>query len=72
VWFQVSQSTFVNCWRKADILDNKNIDYSIEYYRILRQIYSKSYKFKKKTIYDLIASQKDHYCQLLKKGEYFQ
>jgi hypothetical protein len=23
---QVSQSTIVNCWRKADILDNKNIE----------------------------------------------
>jgi hypothetical protein len=30
VWRQVSQSTIVNCWRKADILDNKNIDYSID------------------------------------------
>jgi hypothetical protein len=29
-WRQVSQSTIVNCWRKADILDNKNIDYSID------------------------------------------
>jgi hypothetical protein len=27
---QVSQSSIVNCWRKADILDNKNIDYSID------------------------------------------
>jgi hypothetical protein len=27
---QVSQSTIVNYWRKADILDNKNIDYSID------------------------------------------
>jgi hypothetical protein len=24
------KSTIVNCWRKADILDNKNIDYSID------------------------------------------
>ena len=29
-WRQVSQSTIVNCWRKADILDNKSIDYSID------------------------------------------
>jgi len=29
-WRQVSQLTIVNCWRKADILDNKNIDYSID------------------------------------------
>jgi len=53
VWRQVSQSAIVNCWRKADILDNKNIDYSIDlknfyfyyYYYVLiyiirRQIYS--------------------------------
>ena len=30
-WRQVSQSTIVNCWRKADILDNMySIDYSID------------------------------------------
>ncbi len=29
-WRQVSQSTIVNCWRIADVLDNKNIDYSID------------------------------------------
>jgi len=27
-WRQVAQSTIVDCWRKADILDNENIDYS--------------------------------------------
>jgi len=29
-WRQVLQSTIVNCWRKVDILDNKNINYSID------------------------------------------
>ena len=29
-WRQVSQSTIVNCWIKVDILDNKNINYSID------------------------------------------
>jgi hypothetical protein len=29
-WRQVSQSTIVNCWRKADILDN--LDYDFEKY----------------------------------------
>jgi len=29
-WRQVLQSTIVNCWIKVDILDNKNINYSID------------------------------------------
>ncbi len=41
-WRQVSQSTIVNCWRKADILDNKNIDYSIDLNNFELDIFSRA------------------------------
>jgi len=52
---QVSQSSIVNCWRKADILDNKNIDYSIDLNNFELDIFFKEEIQKEKLIYDLIA-----------------
>jgi len=58
----ISQSTIVNCWRKVDILDNKNINYSIDLNNFELDIFFKE-EIQKVTV-DYIENYRKDYVEL--------